>query len=157
MSIFGKPSSDECSPLEIKTPLIRYAERSDLQALSALDEHISKDELERVIDSRRIIVAETDGIVGWLRFGLFWDEIPFMNMLFVIEENRGKGCGTALCVFWENEMRSQNYKYLLTSTLSNENAQHFYRKRGYKDCGSLILPGEPLEIILLKELNYNER
>ncbi len=142
----------------MKTPLIRYAERSDLQTLSELDAHISKDELERVIDSRRIIVSEADGkIKGWLRFGLFWDEIPFMNMLFIIEKERGKGYGASLCDFWENEMCSQGYKYLLTSTLSNEDAQHFYRKRGYKDCGSLILPEEPLEIILLKELNNNER
>ncbi len=137
--------------------LIRYAQRSDLRALAALDKHVSEDELERVIDRRRIIVYEKDGIVGWLRFGLFWDELPFMNMLFVIEKERGKGCATALCDFWESEMRSQGYKYALTSTLSNENAQHFYRKRGYKDCGSLILPNESLEIILLKELNNNER
>ncbi len=137
--------------------IIRYAGRSDLRALAALDKHVSEEELERVIDSRRIIVSEMDGIVGWLRFGLFWDELPFMNMLFVIEMERGKGCGTALCDFWESEMRSGGYKYALTSTLSNENAQHFYRKRGYKDCGSLILPNEPLEIILLKELNNNER
>lgn len=41
---------------------------------------------------------------------------------------------------------------VLTSTLSSEGAQHFYRKRGYVDCGSLLLPGEPLEIILRKEL-----
>ncbi len=138
-------------------PVIRYSERSDLRALAALDKHVSEDELERIIDSSRIIVYEKEGIVGWLRFGLFWDEIPFMNMLFIIESERGKGYGTALCDFWENEMRSQGYKYALTSTLSNENAQHFYRKRGYKDCGSLILPEEPLEIILLKELNSNER
>ena len=38
------------------------------------------------------------------------------------------------------------------STLSSEGAQFFYRKNGYLDCGSLLLPGEPLEIILLKEL-----
>ncbi len=138
-------------------PVIRYAERSDLRTLAALDKHVSEDELERVIDSRRIIVSEMDDIVGWLRFGLFWDELPFMNMLFVIEKERGKGYGALLCDFWENEIRSRGYKLALTSTLSNEDAQHFYRKRGYKDCGSLILPNEPLEIILLKELNSNER
>ena len=41
---------------------------------------------------------------------------------------------------------------VLTSTLSNEQAQFFYRKNGYTDCGSLLLPEEPLEIILRKDL-----
>lgn len=40
----------------------------------------------------------------------------------------------------------------MTSTLSNEEAQLFYRKIGYKDIGSLIYELEPLEIILLKKL-----
>ena len=34
----------------------------------------------------------------------------------------------------------------------NEQAQFFYRKNGYIDCGSLLLPNEALEIILLKNL-----
>jgi len=49
-------------------------------------------------------------------------------------------------------MKTQGYKKVLTSTLSNEDAQHFYRKLGYKDCGSLLLPDEPLEIIFIKEI-----
>lgn len=40
----------------------------------------------------------------------------------------------------------------MTSTLSNENAQHFYRKLGYRDSGGLLLPNEPLEIIFVKNL-----
>lgn len=138
--------------------MIRFAENSDLNTLAALDEHISIDELKHVIDCHRVIIAESNGtIVGWLRFGLFWDNIPFMNMLYVVGEKRGIGLGTKLCTFWENEMRQRGFEFALTSTLSNERAQFFYRKRGYKDCGSLILPKEPLEIILMKELNSNER
>lgn len=133
--------------------MIRFAEKKDLNALAALDEHVSPDELKRIIECRRVLIAESnETIVGWLRFGLFWDNLPFMNMLYVIDKERGKGCGTALCDFWENEMRGCCFDLVLTSTLSNEQAQHFYRKRGYKDCGSLILPQEPLEIILMKEL-----
>jgi hypothetical protein len=40
----------------------------------------------------------------------------------------------------------------MTSTLSDEDAQHFYRKLGYEEHGCLLLPGEPLEILLLKPL-----
>jgi hypothetical protein len=49
-------------------------------------------------------------------------------------------------------MKSLSYKLLMTSTLANENAQHFYRKLNYKDAGSLLLPDEPLEIIFIKEV-----
>lgn len=137
--------------------MVKYAEISDSEALSKLDKHVSEVELVQIIKRRRLILAEKNGqITGWLRFGMFWDEIPFMNMLFVVEAERGNGIGTALADFWENEMRFAGFSRVLTSTLSNERAQHFYRKRGYRDCGSLILPGEPLEIILLKELNSNE-
>lgn len=138
--------------------MIRFAEITDFDTLSKLDKHVSGVELEQIIKRRRLIIAETDGhITGWLRFGMFWDEIPFMNMLFVVEPERGKGIGTALADFWEDEMRRSGFSRVLTSTLSNEQAQHFYRQRSYRDCGTLILPGEPLEIILLKELNSNER
>lgn len=133
--------------------MIRYAKNSDLDTLIALDKHISASELEHSISLRRVIIDETNGkLIGWLRFGLFWDNTPFMNMLFIIDGERGKGYGAALCDFWESEMQTQGYDLVLTSTLSNEHSQHFYRKRGYKDCGSLILPNEPLEIILMKEL-----
>jgi hypothetical protein len=34
------------------------------------------------------------------------------------------------------------------NTLAIERSQFLYRKLGYQDCGALILPNEPLEIIL---------
>lgn len=133
--------------------MIRFAESSDLNTLADLDKHISASELEHCINLRRVIINEADGkLKGWLRFGLFWDNTPFMNMLFIVDGERGKGYGAALCDFWESEMQTLGYDLVLTSTLSNENAQHFYRKRGYKDCGALILPNEPTEIFLMKEL-----
>jgi len=128
----------------------------DLQMLSELDRHIAAAELCRSIDFRRVIVSTENGkINGWLRYGLFWDNIPFMNMLYVIDGERGKRIGTALADFWENEMRAAGHALVLTSTLSDERGQFFYRKRGYRDCGSLILPGEVTEIIMYKKLEDN--
>lgn len=133
--------------------MIRYAGQSDFELLREHDHHVSESELAHSIDARRVLVMfEQGAFVGWLRFNLFWDEIPFMNMLYFLEEHRGKGYGTQLTRFWEEEMAKRSCKQVLTSTLSSEQAQFFYRKNGYVDCGSLLLPGEPLEIILLKEL-----
>lgn len=136
--------------------MIRFASTEDLDALSELDGHISKTELLYVIERRRVIVATEGGrILGWLRYGLFWDNLPFMNMLYIIDGERGKGLGTALCDFWENEMKELGYLIALTSTQSDEHGQFFYRKRGYKDCGSLILPDEVTEIIMYKKPEDN--
>lgn len=56
---------------------------------------------------------------------------------------------------FENKVRrKQGYGMLLTSTQTDETAQHFYRKIGYKDCGALIMtiPGyeQPMEMFLAK-------
>ncbi|MDE6406836.1 MAG: GNAT family N-acetyltransferase [Lachnospiraceae bacterium] len=133
--------------------MIRYAVKTDFETVRKYDRHISETELQNAIYAKRVLVMDrNDCFVGWLRFNLFWDEIPFMNMLYLLEEYRGRGSGGRLVDFWEKEMADSGYKMVLTSTLSNEQAQFFYRKNGYVDCGSLLLPGEPLEIILRKDL-----
>ncbi len=40
----------------------------------------------------------------------------------------------------------------MTSTLSAESAQQFYRKLGYIDAGCLLLPGESAEIFFTKQI-----
>ena len=134
---------------------IRYAEAGDLEMIAEYDTHISKAEMENAIARKRIILLFIDGkYEGWLRFNLFWDNIPFMNLLFIIsEDQRGKGYGRKLVAFWEHEMAEQDYEFVMTSTQSDEEAQFFYRKLGYTDRGSLILPDEPLEIIFYKNLS----
>ncbi len=132
---------------------IRFANMGDLGVIGTYDKHISEKELSSIINQNRAYIAEEDGhFLGWLRYGLFWDNIPFMNMLFVLELYRGKSVGKNLVLNWEMEMKALQYDTLMTSTMSNEDAQHFYRKLGYIDAGSLLLPNEPLEIIFIKEL-----
>ena len=135
---------------------IRYAKPGDLEMISEYDIHISKEELKNAIAMKRIILLFIDGeYEGWLRFNLFWDNIPFMNMLFISEEQRGKGYGKKLVEFWEREMKKQGYKFVMTSTQSDEEAQFFYRRLGYTDRGALVLPDEPLEIIFYKKVSEN--
>jgi GNAT superfamily N-acetyltransferase len=75
-----------------------------------------------------------------------------MNMLFVVEARRGEGIGTRLVEHWENAQRVAGFDSVMTSTLANEIAQHLYRRLGYVDSGCLLLPGDPLEIVLRKPL-----
>ncbi len=132
--------------------MIRYADKNDFVILRKWDKHITEAELMNAIYQKRVIILfDHDHIVGWLRFHLFWDHIPFINMLYILPYDIRKGYGKKLIDFWEKEMLKKEYTMVLTSTLSTEQAQFFYRKSGYVDCGSLLLPNEPLEIFLLKD------
>ncbi|MBO5208377.1 MAG: GNAT family N-acetyltransferase [Lachnospiraceae bacterium] len=133
--------------------LIRLATIEDINNLEEHDKHISKQELENSIRLNRVYVAESNGnFVGWLRYNLFWDNTPFMNMLYLLENSRGKGFGKQLVEYWENQMRMQNYEIVMTSTASDEYAQHFYNKLGYSTIGGFLLGEDPYEIILSKKL-----
>ncbi len=133
--------------------MVRYAAGDDLETIALQDRHIARGELARSVGQNRVLVLEEGGrFAGWLRWNLFWDNTPFMNMLFLLEGCRGKGLGRQLVGFWEREMAAQGYREVLTSTLSDEPAQHFYRRLGYTDCGCLLLPGEALEIFFRKGL-----
>ena len=132
--------------------MIRYADKRDFNILKKYDIHIKESELQNSINANKVLVMFKDDFIGWLRYNLFWDSIPFMNMLYLLEDFRGKGYGKQLVDFWEREMQSRQYRIVMTSTQSNEQAQFFYRKIGYVDCGALLLPNEPLEIIFSKNL-----
>ena len=53
-------------------------------------------------------------------------------------------------------MKEQGHGMLLTSTQVDEDAQHFYRRLGYRDCGGLVMdvPGyeQPMELFLVKAI-----
>ena len=121
--------------------------------LVQLDRHISESELTSLISQKRVLIAEESGtLLGWLRWNLFWDNTPFMNMLYVLESHRGTGLGKELTAYWEQSMKAQGYKTVITSTASDEYAQHFYQKLGYRAVGGFLLPGETYEVILCKSL-----
>ncbi len=133
---------------------VRHATIEDLAFLGRHDGHMPSARLERKIAERQVYVAtgEGDAIVGWLRYGLFWDVVPFMNLLSVLECYRRQGIGRMLVEHWEEEMRHEGHNLAMTSSLANEDGQYFYRRLGYVDTGVLLLPGEPAELLFRKQL-----
>jgi len=132
---------------------IRFATEKDIDYLTDYDGHVSKKMLVTKVENKQVIVAYINNeFAGFLRFGFFWDEIPFMNMLFVLEKFRQEGIATALVKYWEKEFED-SHTILLTSTLSDETSQHFYRKLSYQDIGGFVLPGESMELILMKQVS----
>lgn len=133
--------------------MIRLADERDVAFLAAHDTHVSARELEAIVRRGRVYVAcGAEGIVGWLRYGLFWDNTPFMNLLMVREPMRGRGLGRALVTRWEDDMRALGYGVVMTSTASDEDAQGLYRHLGYAAVGGFLPEGEPYELIFAKRL-----
>jgi GNAT superfamily N-acetyltransferase len=136
--------------------LITVAQENDRDYLASRFRHIRSSMFEIKFKAGEYLLIKQDNRpFGWLRWGYFWDEIPFMNMLQIEEPYRNQGYGRQLVEAWEQHMRDSGYDTVLTSTQSDETAQHFYRKLGYVDRGALFLPDEALEIILMKSLTLS--
>lgn len=136
---------------------IRYASEADKPFWFSLDTHLSESEFDlKVRDRRAYVISNGEAPVGVMRYNLFWDIFPFLTFIHFEEAQRGRGFGRRAMLFWECEMRELGYKMLMTSTQVDEQAQHFYRKLGYKDKGCMLFDGTPIEqpqeLLMLKVL-----
>ncbi len=137
--------------------VIRYMQMSDQKFWYSLDKHLPEAEFaNKVRNKRGYVLLENNKPIGLLRYNLFWDNTPFCTLLFITSSFQGKGYGRKLVEYWENDMKSQGYGMVLTSTQVDEDAQHFYRKLGYKDCGGFVIDiagyEQPMELFLIKPL-----
>ncbi|GMA64200.1 GNAT family N-acetyltransferase [Alicyclobacillus fastidiosus] len=133
---------------------IDFATESDYEFIQQRDHHVLTDLLMAKIRAHEVYIVrnEEGSNIGWMRFGYFWDNTPFMNLIWIEEQYRGKGIGQEVVQRWERDMKQKGFKTVMTSTQSDEDAQHFYRKLEYRDAGCLLLDTQPLEIILIKDL-----
>lgn len=82
-------------------------------------------------------VVNDGAAIDIIEWKAFWDGMPYLSLLKIRPEYQGN-------------------KALLTSTRADEQAQHFYRALGYKECGCMVLDGtpfsQPIEIFFIKTL-----
>ncbi|MCR5232483.1 MAG: GNAT family N-acetyltransferase [Lachnospiraceae bacterium] len=135
--------------------MIRFVENQDRISWYKLDKHLPDSAFEEKVRSRQgYVFIEDEKVIGVLRYNLFWDNTPFCTMLFIADGYRGRGYGKRMMERWEQDMKALGYGMLMTSTQVDEEAQHFYRKLGYKDCGGFVVdvPGyeQPMEMIMIK-------
>lgn len=136
---------------------IRYVQDEDRTFWFKLDKHLPDSQFEKKIrDKMGYVLFENNVPAGLLRYNLFWDNTPFCTMLYIDSESQGKGYGRKLMEYWEKDMKTMGYGMLMTSTQVDEDAQHFYRKMGYKGSGGLIIniPGyeQPMEMFFVKKI-----
>ncbi len=135
---------------------IRFITTEDKPFWYSIDKHLPEKEFyKKIRDNQGYILIVDDKPVGLLRYNLFWDNTPFCTLIYIEEQHQKQGWGRLLMTHWEQDMRKQGYRMVLTSTQVDEDAQHFYRKLGYKDCGGLAVdvPGyeQPMELFMVKQ------
>jgi len=131
---------------------MRLAAEADLDCLLPF-EYLGRETLSRCARDGLVYAVETNGeIVGVLRYSLFWQAIPFLDLVFLAPEARGKGLGTECLRFREAEMKRRGFSHLLTSTQAGETVWRFYEKLGYKRVGGFYPPNQEAE-----ELIYSKR
>ena len=136
---------------------IKVAADSDKKFVMSIDSHVNETGYaNRVYTKSGYVIWEKDRRIGIIAHCILWEKIPFLNLLYIKEADRGKGYAMQAMLCWENEMKAQGYKMTLVSTQVDEGAQHLYRKLGYIDCGGLVLNDtpfdQPLELFLRKVL-----
>ena len=94
--------------------------------------------------------------IGVIEYKDFWEGMPYLSLIKLAPEHRGQGAGKEAMLLLEEELRAAGNKALLVSTRVDEEAQHFYRKLGYSECGGLILENtpfsQPMEMFFIKAL-----
>ena len=130
---------------------IRLANSKDMPEVLKYDSHIHPEKVGECIGNGLVyVLCDGEEIVGVLRYSLFWQTIPFLDLLYLDEAYRGKGYGRKMMVHWEAAMGS---KYVMLSTQEDETAKFFYEKLGYRRIGAFLPPEQDAdEIMYLKEL-----
>ena len=131
--------------------IIRYMTSEDRAFARTLRDHATDEQFALRVQARNGYVLEEDGMpIGIMHHCIFWDSLPLMNLIYIAEEHRRKGYGAEAMHFWEEDMRQRGYKMVMISTQADEEAQHFYRKLGYVDCGAWVLDSQPTELFMKK-------
>lgn len=125
---------------------IKVVTDKDKNFVMGIDKHVNDiGYANRVYTKSGYVIWAENQRIGVLSHCILWDNLPFMNFLFIIEEYRRKGFAKQAILHWENKMKNQGYKMTLISTQVDETAQHLYRKLGYVDCGGLVFNNTPFD------------
>lgn len=128
---------------------ITLAETKDLAAVRRYDRHIPPERLEECIRAGRVLVLrESETLLGVLRWSLFWQSIPFLDLIYLDEGCRGRGWGRRMMARWEAEMVRQGFRYLMLSTQADEDVKFFYENLGYRPIGAFLPPDQEAEELM---------
>lgn len=118
--------------------IIRRAVEQDIPFLDEKDNHDDAAMIRRKIEQGEENLALLDDQpIGWVRYGLFWDELPVLYQFVILPPSRGRGFGSALLEAWKVEMRAAGYEQPPTTTSSSNRVQSLYHRLGYEEIGGV--------------------
>jgi GNAT superfamily N-acetyltransferase len=134
--------------------MLRAATDADLDFLRGFPDGPGDARLRAQVRDGRLRIIEPGGTpVGFIKFSVLWETLPFIEVLALREDCRGRGLGRAAVRGWEREMAGRSLTRALVSTQAGGAAHGFWRRIGYADCGSLDLPGRPAEQFMFRDIS----
>jgi ribosomal protein S18 acetylase RimI-like enzyme len=110
---------------------------------------------KRKIEHDELLVADEDGIVGYLMWTTVW-RLPWIEFARVLKDRRRKGVGRALVSDLEGRLRAAGgWALLSSSTGTDKDAIAWHRAIGFRDGGRIewkMWRGAPPEVLHYKEL-----
>ncbi|MDR9774006.1 GNAT family N-acetyltransferase [Rhizobium hidalgonense] len=136
---------------------VTSASQADINWLVREDASAGKAWVSRCVALGEYLIARQAGeIVGFLRFSRFWGRVPYMEMIRVLPGHHRSGVGTALFLAWEEAMRGEGARLLMTSSECDESRpQDWHRRNGFSETGAIELPGLQLvpEVFFVKRID----
>ena len=133
--------------------LLRPAKLTDIDFLSCHPARPVPATVSAQIRDGRLRIIEVDGEpIGFIKFCSLWEDLPFLEVIYILPPRRKFGFGREALRLWEAEMAELKFDFVLTSTRSDEHAQHFWRHIGYSDCGVLTWGDNPSEIFMQRDI-----
>lgn len=120
--------------------LVRFAGPEDLEWCVVEDSHVTEKIIRNKIVNDEIIVVELDNqLIGYIRLEYLWSTVPYIGLIFVINEYRKAGIGLKMHNFLEEHLRSQGHDVLMSSSQADEpEPQAWHRSIGFEECGIIM-------------------
>lgn len=106
----------------------------------------------QVREGRLQIIELAAQPVGFIKTCVLWETLPFMEVIYLDQDQRGLGNGTRAVRLWEADLQLRGFDLVAVSTSAASTSQHFWRKAGYVDCGALIVRNKPAEVFMQRAL-----
>jgi GNAT superfamily N-acetyltransferase len=115
---------------------VRLATPDDLAFVSR-DGQLPSERVARMIADGQVYLATRDAQrAGYARVDYLWSKIPYLALIWVLEDHRRRGVGRTLLAAIERDARGVGHEFLYSSSQADEpTPQAWHRRMGFIECG----------------------